>query len=251
MRFEPAPRLGSILFLALALSGCGSPSGEPVRGEREGEGEREGAEFLDPIAVDGAHYALELDNDWLHVLRENVETGATVPMHSHGARVSVFLNDAEVTLAPRGGEASRGQLVAGSIRWDEPVAHSGVVHAAVENLSIELKALGGEPIPELETDAVSVDPEHHVVELENDRIRVVRATYPAGTKTPPHTHRPGFGVFLTDAHARNVLETGETVPIDAAARSTFWTDGSGPPHVTENLADEDLVVLLVGMKRRP
>jgi quercetin dioxygenase-like cupin family protein len=207
--------------------------------------------FLDPVAEDPENYFLELENDSLRVVRERLAAGDEAAMHSHRARVSVFLNDARVSLAPRGGEPVENVLVAGTTRWDAPVTHSGVVHSAVENLSIELKELEGPPVPLPELDAVEVDPEHHVVDFENDRVRVVRMTYPPGSSTPPHTHRAGFGVFLSDAHGRNVPEEGDIVPIEAEARSTFWTEGGGPPHVTENLGEEDLVVLLVEMKKLP
>ena len=97
---------------------------------------------------------------------------------------------------------------------------------------------------------VAVDPDHHIVDFENERVRVVRMTYPPGSKTPLHAHRQGFGVFLSDAHGRNISETGDPIPIDFKAGSTFWTTGL-PVHVTENLGDADLVVLLVEMKLQP
>ena len=38
--------------------------------------------------------------------------------------------------------------------------------------------------------------------------------------------------------------------IEAEARSIFWLTGQ-PAHVTENLGDEDLVVVLVEIKKQP
>lgn len=232
------------MLLAVGIGAC-QPSGDGDLPEGET------VEFLDPITEAPELYALEYENAYVRVVRERVPAGTDPPMHSHLERVSVFLNDAQVELVPREGDPVLTELEAGTIRWDEASTHRAVVQADVENLSIELKELEGAVVDLPALDAVTVDPEHHVVDFENDRVRVVRMTYPAGTKTPPHSHRRGFGVFLTDAHGRNVLEDGDVVPIDAEARSTFWTEGGGPGHVTENLADRELVVLLVEMKRQP
>ncbi len=209
-------------------------------------------EFLDPVMADGEHYVLEFENDYVRVLRENLAAGDGGAMHSHRDRVSDYLNDAHVTLTQRGGDTVEGTLVAGSTSWGEATTHQGFARGNIENLSIELWDLTGEEIPLPEPDAVEVDPEHHIVDFENDRVRVVRMIYPPGSKTPLHAHRIGFGVFLSDAHGQNILAEGEgdAVKIEAEARSTFWTLGQ-PAHVTENLGDEDLVVVLVEMKKQP
>ncbi len=209
-------------------------------------------EFLDPVMADGEHYVLEFENDYVRVLRENLAGGDGGAMHSHRDRVSVYLNDAIVTITPRGGDPVDGTLVAGSTSWGEATTHQGFPRSDIENLSIELWDLTGEEIPLPELDAVEVDPEHHIVDFENDRVRVVRMIYPPGSKTPLHAHRIGFGVFLSDAHGQNIPAEGEgdVVKIEAEARSTFWTTGQ-PAHVTENLGDEDLVVVLVEIKKQP
>jgi len=72
--------------MLLGLVGCqpsADESGPPDR-----------AEFLDPVMVDGEHYVLEFENDYVRVLREKLAAGETGAMHSHRDRVSVYLNDA-------------------------------------------------------------------------------------------------------------------------------------------------------------
>lgn len=206
-------------------------------------------DFLDPVVADADHYFLEFENDYVRVLRERLAAGDGGAMHSHRDRVSVYLNDSKVTITPRGGDPIEATLIAGSTAWGDATTHQGVAGGDIENLSIEFRELTGADVPLPEPDAVAVDPEHHIVDFENERVRVVRMIYPAGSKTPLHAHRFGFGVFLSDAHGQNLPEEGEPVPIDAQARSTFWTTGQ-PAHVTENLADDDLVVLLVEMKKQ-
>lgn len=237
-----ARRLTGVMLLAAGLGAC-QPSAKGGLPEHE--------TFLDPVTEAPEYYTLEFENPYVRVVRERVPAGTKAPMHSHDERVSVFLNDAEVTLLPLGGDPVLTKPAAGAIRWDEASTHGAIVAADVENLSIELKELDGDLVGPPALDAVAVDPAHHTVDFENERVRVVRMIYPAGTKTPRHSHRRGFGVFLTDAHGRNIMEDGDVVPIDAEARSTFWTEGGGPGHVTENMGDDALIVLLVEMKREP
>lgn len=234
----------------IAMSGCQPASEAPAPDAAAVANTADAAEFLDPLVTDAAHYALEFENEYVRVLREKLPAGAEGAMHSHRDRVSVYLNNGDVTILPRGGDPVEATLVANSTSWGDATTHGAITRSDLENISIELEDLGGGDVPPPEPDAVTVDAEHHVVDFENERVRVVRMTYPAGFKTPRHVHRAGFGVFLSDALGQNLLDEGEPVPIEAAARSTFWTSGQ-PAHVTENLGASDLVVVLVEMKQRP
>ncbi len=234
------------LWVMFLFVGCGASSDAPA----EAPASSDPNEFLDPVVVDGEHYVLEFENDSLRVLRENLAGGEGGAMHSHRARVSVFLKDAEVKLTPRGGETTTATLVAGTAAWGEPTTHVGLPQSDIENLSIELQELGGEVIDRSDVDATFVDAEHDVIEFENDRVRVVRMTYPAGETSPVHDHPPGFAVFLTDADMKNIPEEGEPVDLKFQAGETVWGAG-GPPHATENVSESDVVVIRVEMKKKP
>ena len=238
------------IVLALLLVSLGCQAAPDDAAIADSDSAPDASTFLDPLVVDAEHYALEFQNEYVRVLRERLPADVEGPTHSHRDRVSIYLNAAGVTITPLEGAPVEASLLAGSTSWGEAATHTGRGDADLENLSVELEALDGPEIPLPEPDAVVVDPEHHVVDFENDRVRVVRMSYPAGSRTPLHAHRRGFGVFLSDAHGQNIPESGEAVPIEAVARSTFWTTGQ-PPHVTENLGAESLVVLLVELKRGP
>jgi len=207
-------------------------------------------DFIDPLIADGEHYLLELENDYVRVLREKLAGGEGGAMHSHRARVQVFLKDAEVEIIPRGGAPTLVTLEAGTAVWTEPTTHVGLPQSDIENISIELKDLSDEEVPQSDVDATLVDPEHHVVEFENDRVRVALYTYAAGETSPVHDHPPGFAVFLTNADLRNIPEDGEPVTIQYEAGETRWGDASAP-HATENVGDEDAVIIRVEMKKKP
>jgi quercetin dioxygenase-like cupin family protein len=99
----------------------------------------------------------------------------------------------------------------------------------------------------LERDAVRVDPQHYKVELENDRVRVVRISYRGREKSVMHQHPPGIGIFLTDARFRFTYPDGKAEDIQAKAGEFLWF-GEPWEHLPENLADEKSEVLYVELK---
>ncbi len=76
-------------------------------------------------------------------------------------------------------------------------------------------------------DPVKVDPGHYRVELENDRVRVLRISYGPHEKSVMHAHPDGIAVFLTENRARFTFP--ET-------------------HLPENLSNKPLELILVELK---
>jgi len=103
------------------------------------------------------------------------------------------------------------------------------------------------PKPVLERDAVKVDSRHYKVELENDRVRVVRIKYAGKEKSVMHQHPPGVGIFLTDAHNKFSYPDGKTEEIRAKAGDVLWF-GEVWEHNPENLSDSNLEVIYVELK---
>jgi hypothetical protein len=64
--------------------------------------------------------------------------------------------------------------------------------------------MSASPKPVFERDPVKLDASHYKVELENDRVRVVRIKYAGKEKSVMHQHPPGVGIFLTDARSKGV-----------------------------------------------
>jgi quercetin dioxygenase-like cupin family protein len=226
----------AFLFSFLALAACNRRPADDT--------------YLDPLSSDPEHYQLELQNEYVRVLRENLPAGVEAKMHSHRSRVSVYLRDTDVLLTLRGGEPAEVTERAGTAAWGDPVTHSGIAKSDVENISIELEDLTGDPIPLPADDATLVDPAHHVVELDNDQVRVVRMTYPAGSTSPAHEHLPGVSVLLTSSRLRNTDSNGDSRDMEEGAGAVLWSDGT-PAHTTENPQDTDVVMLRVEMKRKP
>jgi quercetin dioxygenase-like cupin family protein len=95
-------------------------------------------------------------------------------------------------------------------------------------------------------DPVKVDPEHYKVELENDRVRVLRITYGPREKSVMHSHPDGIAVFLTDQHSRFTLPDGKSEENRFIPGQTMWFPAGS--HLPENLADQPLEVILVELK---
>lgn len=96
-------------------------------------------------------------------------------------------------------------------------------------------------------DAVTADPSHYTVALENDHVRVVRISYGAGEESVMHEHlRPGAVIFVTDAHTRMTMPDGTTTEDTVEAGTVQWAEPT--MHMPANLSDEPFEVIYVEIK---
>ena len=101
--------------------------------------------------------------------------------------------------------------------------------------------------PALERDAVVVDPQHYKVELDNDKVRVVRITYEGHEKSPMHQHPPGVGVFLTGGKFRFTYPDGRSEELESKAGEFIWFPELWE-HMPEMLDDGHFEVLYIETK---
>ena len=92
-------------------------------------------------------------------------------------------------------------------------------------------------------DPVSVDPKHYTVELENDRLRVVRIRYGAGEKSEMHSHPESVIVFMTDAAARFSYPDGNSEEITGKAGQVMSLPAT--THLPENVGDKPFEVIQI------
>lgn len=115
------------------------------------------------------------------------------------------------------------------------------------------KVSEGWPWPD-SLDALVAAPKHHALLLEDDRLRVLQTTIPAGDVVPLHTHRSaGFAYVQSWSHfirrdeRGHVLfdsrEAGEPPSVPCAQ----WMP-SLPPHTVENLGPREISILIVELK---
>lgn len=104
-------------------------------------------------------------------------------------------------------------------------------------------------------DGVIAAPDNHKVLFENDMVRVLETTIPAGTMTPLHTHASptvnyvvsGSHFVRRDEHGAVIVDT-RAIPDFALGRVLYVE--SLPKHTLENAGPDDLVVIGVELKRQ-
>ena len=95
-------------------------------------------------------------------------------------------------------------------------------------------------------DPVSVDPKHYTVEVENDRVRVVRIRYGPGEKSEMHSHPESVIVFVTDATVRFSYPDGNSEEISGTAGQVISLPET--THLPENLSEKPFEVIQIELK---
>jgi len=95
-------------------------------------------------------------------------------------------------------------------------------------------------------DPVQVDSQHYKVELENDRVRVLRIHYGAHEKSVMHSHPDSVVICQNDAYGRFTFPDGRTEEYRFRAGETMFTPAGS--HLPENLGDQGFDVILVELK---
>jgi quercetin dioxygenase-like cupin family protein len=98
-------------------------------------------------------------------------------------------------------------------------------------------------------DPVKVSPEHYKVLLDNDQVRVLRATRGPREKAPMHSHPEYVAVYLTDLDQKNTAPDGSTQEVHRKAGAVSHSDPLS--HAEENISDKPLEVIVIELKDKP
>jgi hypothetical protein len=193
------------------------------------------------------HYKVEIDNAWVRVLRVKEPPHAKIPLHEHPAAVNITLTDAWVKSTGADGKATVAYRKAGTVGYNEASKHSeeNLSDDPLEAVVIELKQ-GPAHTPPVELDPVKLDAEHHPVELENDRVRVIRTILPSHVKSPMHDHPHYVVVYLTDLHTTMKLADGRMVDNPRKPGDLGWRDAYR--HQTEQQGEKTAMEIQVELK---
>lgn len=203
----------------------------------------------DPVTVSHGAYQVEIENQWVRVLRVKIGPNEKEPMHRHPASVVVSLTDIHERVTGADGAVQEVTRKAGDVAYREAARHGeeNLSDQPLEAVVIELKsgAPKAQPAPDA-PDPVKVEPEYVTVPLENSRVRVLRTVLEPHHKGPVHGHRSYVVVYLTELHTTMKLADGRTVdnprkPGEVAFRDAYV-------HQTENIGDHTAVELQVELK---
>jgi quercetin dioxygenase-like cupin family protein len=203
----------------------------------------------DAVQVSPGAFKVEIDNPWVRTLREKLAPHEKIALHQHPPSVVIYLSDTQERLT---GPDNQSRDVA---HKKDEVAYFGATSFAEENLSsqpleqvvIELKpAANGHSSKPVALDPVKLDPEHHLVALENARVRAIRTILEPQLKSPMHEHPHYVVVYLTVLHTTMQMADGKLVDNPRQPGDIAWRDYL--KHQTENIGDKRAVEIQVEIK---
>jgi quercetin dioxygenase-like cupin family protein len=95
-------------------------------------------------------------------------------------------------------------------------------------------------------DPVRVDSGHYTVELEDQKVRVLRIKYGPREKSVMHGHPAMIGIMLTDSNIRFTYPDGRTEEITGKAGQVL--NFPALEHLPENLSDQVFEAIAVELK---
>ena len=209
-------------------------------------------EAQDATTADAKHYKVMFENDQVRVLRVSYGAKEKSVLHQHPDAVAVSLNGMQGKFTGADGKAENRSFKAGEVRWSPAEVHTpeNAGGKPFEVILVELKdrAAGSSTGAALAAadDPVKVAAEHHKVEFENDRVRVLRGRVPPGGKTAMHAHPANVVVLLTDVRVRSTSADGKTEETSGKAGEALWR---GPlKHTSENIGNKPFEVIIVELK---
>jgi quercetin dioxygenase-like cupin family protein len=195
---------------------------------------------------------VKFDNDIVRVLKVTVPPGKKSPPHTHEMnRVMIYLDAGAIDIGYRDGKVEHNVWKAGQVAWSPKSGlhtSDNVGGTTVRVVEIELK----QPAPVVphrrdpKLDPVSIDPEHNILLVENDQVRVFRSWREPGATEPMHEHtgRGRLAVLLTDIDARVLPGASEMKDV---AGTVHWTAGPAR-HAGKNVGKSRFEMILVEVK---
>jgi hypothetical protein len=193
---------------------------------------------------------VEIDNPWVRVIRVTQAPHEKSERHARPASVSVYLTDLHQKVTDAGGKVRDLMKTAGNVAFFEAAttAEENVSDKTLEEIVVELKSgtrqATGWPVA---LDAVKLDPEHHPVPFENDRVRILRTILDPHVKGPVHEHPSYVVVYLTELHTTMMLGDGRQIDNPRRSGEVAWRDAL--KHQTENIGEHRAVEIQIELKK--
>lgn len=157
----------------------------------------------DPLVVSPNDYKLEVENDWVRVLRLKQRPHERVAAHAEPAVVLVYLTDSHQKFAGTDGKVREIAKKAGEVAYLDAGKHAeeNASDTPLEAVVIELKP--GAPKSDAHAvtlDPAKLDPENVKVVFENERVRVLHTALVPHRQDAMHEHLHYVVVYLTQLH---------------------------------------------------
>ena len=206
----------------------------------------------DATTADAKHYKVIFDNEHVRVLRVAYGAKEKSVLHQHPDSVAISLTGMQGKFTLADGKSENRSFKAGDARWSPAETHTpeNAGGKPFEVILVELKARSGAGTLTNATapadDPLKTAAEHHKLEFENDRVRVLRGKVGPGEKTGMHGHPANVVIVLSDVRVRSTLADGKTEETTAKAGEVVWREPL--KHTSENLGDKPFEVIIVELK---
>lgn len=170
-------------------------------------------------------------------------------MRQQPASVVVYLTDCHQRLTDANGKVQDVAKKAGEVAYFSGVkqAEENVSDHPFETVVIELKPDAPKTkSPPITLGPVKLDPEHHIVLLENGRVRVIRTILEPHLKAPMHEHPHYVVVYLTELHTTMTMADGKDVDNVRKPGEIAWRERL--KHSTENMGERTAMEIQVELK---
>jgi len=192
---------------------------------------------------------VEIDNQWVRVQRVKQAAHEKSPMRQQPASVVVYLTDCHQRITNTNGKIQDVAKKAGEVASFSAAkqAAENVADQPLEAVVIELKSDAPKTTSQPVTlDPVKLDPEHHIVLFENERVRVIRTILEPHLKAPMHEHPHYVVVYLTELHTTMTMADGKDVDNVRKPGEIAWRDQL--KHATENVGEHTAMEIQVELK---
>jgi len=203
----------------------------------------------DPVAVSSKNVKLELENQWVRTLRFKEGPHDKLPVHQVGDSVIVYLTDAHEKFTNSDGRAQETNHKAGEVSYTDAVrlTQENLSDGPLEMIIVELKpGATRDGVVPAALDPMNVDPQHHSVLFENDRVRALRTVLEPHLRGPMHAHPHYVVVYLTVLHTTMTLPGGRKVDNPRQPGDVAWRDPL--QHITENIGEKTAVEIQIELK---
>jgi len=192
-------------------------------------------------------YKIEIDNEWVRVLRMKQGPHQKTANVQRPPTVTVWLTDSYQRITSADGKAQQVARKAGNVTYASASkrAEENSADQPLEAIVVELKPSKTKS-PPIALDPVKLDPKYHLVPFENDRVRVLRTILEPHLKSPMHEHPHYVVVYLTELHTTMTMADGKVVDNPRRPGDVAWRDAL--KHETENVGERTAVEIQIEIK---
>jgi beta-alanine degradation protein BauB len=152
----------------------------------------------DPAQVGPDIYKLVTENDQVRAFEVTFAAGAKIALHKHPDHVVYALTPGKLTLMGQDGAPQEIEVKAGEAMFLAAQAHAAEnkTDKEIKLLVVELRAASKSPAPKGK-DPLKAGPKIYKKVFENEKVRVLEATFKKGGKIPDHAHTDHFNYVVT------------------------------------------------------